>query len=123
MTRPDPQTVTPLTDDNGPVFDEPWHAQVLALADTMIKAGHFAYTDWATTLGAALATAKDRDAPDTTETYYQCAVEALEQLVAQNTPINPAAMSERKDAWARAYLATPHGKPIELKAGLANPSK
>jgi hypothetical protein len=27
------------------------------------------------------------------------------------------AMHERKEAWAEAYLHTPHGKPVELNAG------
>jgi hypothetical protein len=26
-------------------------------------------------------------------------------------------MRERKEAWAEAYLHTPHGKPVELGAG------
>ncbi|MGR3341818.1 MAG: nitrile hydratase accessory protein [Paracoccaceae bacterium] len=62
---------------SGPVFDEPWQAQVLALADSLIKGGNFSAKNWAQTLGAALKDADARGAPDNTETYYLCAVEAL----------------------------------------------
>ena len=115
MTPPDP--LAPLTGDTGPVFDEPWHAQVLAIADAMVRAGHFSASDWAEALGAARSAAEKRDDPDTVETYYMCAVEALEGLVAGRTAITGGALSDRKKAWARAYLATPHGKPVKLEAG------
>lgn len=99
------------------VFEEAWHAQTLALADTMVKAGHFTANDWANTLGAALKAADAKGDPDNTETYYHCAINALEQLVAGNTSINQSTMSKRKDTWERAYLATPHGQPVKLGAG------
>lgn len=115
MSQPNP--VTPFTNEDGPVFNEPWHATVLAIADNMITKGQFSASDWATALGAQLAKAKSNNAPDTAETYYQCAVTALEKLVATNIDISQSAMSERKETWARAYLATPHGKPVKLEAG------
>lgn len=99
------------------VFEEAWHAQTLALADTLVKAGHFSANDWAATLGAALKTADAKGEPDNTETYYHCAISALEQLVTQSTKIDAPMMSDRKETWQRAYLNTPHGKPVKLKAG------
>ncbi len=109
-----PDAPAPFTDDSGPVFDEPWHAQVLALADAMVAAGHFSAADWAEALGAARAAAEARAAPDTVEGYYLCALEALEGLLARHTPIGAQIQRERKEAWSRAYLATPHGRPVEL---------
>ena len=99
------------------VFDEAWQAQTLALADTMVRAGHFSATDWAATLGATLRNAEARGEPDTAQTYYHCAVSALEQLVAGKTAIDETMLLERKSAWERAYLATPHGHPVKLGAG------
>ncbi len=99
------------------VFEEPWHAQVLAIADTMVQAGRFSATDWASALGAALKAAEARGDADTAETYYLCATEALEKLVAAAAGIGPATLRERKQAWERAYRATPHGKPVLLEAG------
>jgi len=116
LTQPDATTVSPFQADDGPVFDEPWHAQVLALADTMVQQGHFSAGEWAAGLGAALKQAADGGAPDTAQTYYQCAVTALETLVARRTDIQPQAMEQRKRAWASAYRATPHGQPVRLQA-------
>ena len=105
------------------VFEEAWHAQTLALADTMVKAGHFSANDWAEALGTALKDADVNGEPDNTETYYHCAIKALEQLVAGKTSIDPTTLSERKDTWERAYLATPHGQPVKLEAGTTNLDK
>lgn len=100
----------------GPVFDEAWQAQVLAIADTLVQSGQIAATDWADTLGAALAKADAAGLPDTTETYYNAALEALETLVA-TVGIPAAAQAERKAAWEAAYRRTPHGKPVLLSKG------
>ena len=100
----------------GPVFDEPWQAQVLALADSLIAGGNFSGKNWAQALGAALAAAAARGAPDTSDTYYLCAVEALETIMDQKTAIDSAAQTRRKAAWTHAYLSTPHGQPVHLKA-------
>ncbi len=99
-----------------PAFEQPWHAQALALADSMVRAGLFSAADWAEALGAALAVAEGRGDPDTQETYYLCVIEALERLTARATPIDSATLAKRKAAWERAYRATPHGKPVILGA-------
>ena len=46
-----------------PVFKEPWHAQALALADSLVRAGAFTATEWAEALGAALKTADAQGLP------------------------------------------------------------
>ncbi|MEE9388525.1 MAG: nitrile hydratase accessory protein [Paracoccaceae bacterium] len=105
------------------VFDEAWHAQTLALADTMVQAGIFSADDWALALGAALKQADAKGESDTTETYYHCAINTLEQLVARNTAIDQPALNSRKASWERAYLATPHGQPVSLtKRDNTNPT-
>ena len=99
---------------NGPAFDEPWQAQVLALADTLIRGGSFSATNWAETLGVALVTAEACGAPDSTETYYLCVLAALETLTSSHTIITKSDLALRKSAWTRAYRATPHGQPVKL---------
>jgi len=115
LNPPDP--LAPPENGNGPVFDEPWHAQVLALADALVRAEFFTARQWAEALGAARARAEARAAPDTAETYYLCAIETLEGLVARETAISLEALGARRRAWERAYLATPHGQPVMLGAG------
>lgn len=97
-----------------PDFDEPWQAQALALADTMVKAGHFSAEDWAEALGFALQQADERGAVDTLETYYTAVVSALEHLAETRAGISSEDRSQRRADWETAYERTPHGKPVTL---------
>lgn len=97
-----------------PHFSEGWHAQALALADTMVRGGHFTATEWAIALGAKLTNADASGAPDTEDTYYLAVLDAIEALTVRHTSIAEADLKSRKDAWASAYLDTPHGKPVIL---------
>lgn len=100
-----------------PAFDEPWQAQVLAMADAMVAAGHFGAQDWANALGAELRAAQAADAPDNLDTYYRAALAALEGLAARHADIGPDEQAARRADWRAAYLATPHGQPVVLGAG------
>lgn len=105
----------PLADVDGePVFTEPWQAQALALADTLIKNGLFSAGEWSDALGLALREAEDRSAPDDQKTYYACVLKVLERLVADHSEIDLAAMTGKRSDWEQAYLSTPHGQPVEL---------
>ena len=101
-------------DERGPVFAEPWQAQAFALAVRLSAQGHFTWKEWATTLAQELKAAKDRGEPDDGSHYYDHWLAALERLVTEKRLSDPAAMLERKEAWAEAYRRTPHGKPVEL---------
>ncbi len=96
----------PLAD----VFQEAWHAQTLAAAHAFEQAGSFSKGEWADALGAALRRAECSGAPDTEETYYLAALEALEALA----PLAKDDLVTRKQAWEEAYLRTPHGSPVTL---------
>ena len=112
---PAPLPLQPL-DAEGPVFREPWEAQVFALAVTLSEAGLFTWDEWAQTLGAEIKAAQAAGDPDLGDTYYTHWQRALERLVAEKGAVDDAAIGERSDQWRRAYLNTPHGQPIELKA-------
>ncbi|WP_162932953.1 nitrile hydratase accessory protein [Roseovarius sp. EL26] len=95
-------------------FDEPWQAQALALADTLVQAGHFTPTQWAAALGAALTTFERDGAPDTAQTYYNAVITALEQLTEAHTDISETERRQRRADWEAAYRRTPHGQPVTL---------
>lgn len=101
--------------DGEPVFDEPWQAQVLAMADTLVTKGVIAPAAWSETLGKELEDAKLQGTPDNIATYYNAVLRALEHLLEAHGGISATEASARRDAWERAYLATPHGQPVELK--------
>ena len=84
--------ILPVPDDPlapcGDVFGEPWQATVLALADAMIRAGHFTAVEWADALGNELQDAEAGGAPDDETTYYTAALSALEKM-SEPTGIGP----------------------------------
>ncbi len=116
MSAPDDTALLPLADrDGGPIFDEAWQAQVLALADTLAANGTFSPAEWSEALGHQLRLANDAGQPDTQETYYSAALAALEGLLAEKSEISAGEMQSRRSDWEQAYLSTPHGQPVELE--------
>ena len=105
-------------DAGGPVFAEPWQAQVFAMAVQLSAAGHFTWTEWTTALGKQLQAAVDRGEPDDGSRYFEHWLAALEHLVVEKKLTALTALHERKEAWADAYRHTPHGQPVELGAKL-----
>ncbi len=99
-------------DRDGPIFREPWEAQAFAMTVSLHKSGLFTWETWTQTIGALIAA--DESPDKTGERYYQYWLRALEQLVAEKTPISPDQLETRKNAWDRAARATPHGEAIEL---------
>lgn len=102
--------------DGEPVFGEPWHAQTLALADLLVKRGVVSPKLWAETLGAEIRALKA--APDDRETYYRAVLAALERALEESGAVTRAELDECEHQWERAYLRTPHGRPVELAAGM-----
>jgi len=104
-------------DSDGPVFREPWEAHAFALAVTLHQRGLFTWLEWAHALAAQIAAAQDAGDADLGDTYYRHWLAAIEGLVAAKGASSPAELSRCRDAWDRAADRTPHGHPIELRAG------
>ncbi len=100
--------------DAGPVFSAPWHAQAFSMSVRLYEGGHFSWREWAQTLGAEIAAAKDSGEPDNEDAYYECWLRALEKLVVEKGLSSELELTQRRDAWDRAARATPHGQPIKL---------
>lgn len=119
MSAPEDQPITPRErGDDEPVFDEPWQAEVLALAYGLAERGVFTPAQWSEALGAELRKAEAEGKPDDQHTYYQAALTALEGLLSAHGGVGDETLAARVEAWRRAYLRTPHGQPVELEAGL-----
>ena len=101
-------------DAGGPVFAEPWQAQAFALAVQLSAHGYFTWNEWAAALAEELESAADRGHPDDGLRYYEHWLAALERLVSAKALSHPSELLARKEAWADAYLRTPHGKPVAL---------
>ncbi|KAA3629122.1 MAG: nitrile hydratase accessory protein [Proteobacteria bacterium] len=98
-------------DDDGPVFAEPWQAQAFGLALVLYEAGFYTWREWADALAREIADAADRG-----DAYYLHWLNALERLCIEKTGLLPAELVARKERWRRAYLSTPHGRPVTLEA-------
>ena len=102
--------------DTEPVFDEPWQAQALGMADMLVTAGVISADAWATALGAELRKGAAAGVADDAEAYYRAVLAALQSLLYEAGATSREEVDSREDEWRRAYLKTPHGKPVELGA-------
>jgi nitrile hydratase accessory protein len=101
-------------DEGGPVFAEPWQAQAFALAVKLSEQGYFTWKEWAAGLAEELQAAARRGEPDDGSRYYEHWLTALERMVTAKGLTDQTALLTRREAWAQAYRATPHGRPVEL---------
>ena len=102
------------TNEDGPVFREPWEAQAFAMAVALQERGVFTWKEWAATLGEEIKAAQGRGDPDTGTTYYHHWLAALERIASRKAVTDQPTLARYRDAWDRAARRTPHGTPIEL---------
>ena len=114
MSAPEPTLLPREPAEGGPIFTVPWHAEALGIANVLIESGMFTANEWAEVLGGEVRALAGE--PDTEETYYRAVLACLERLVAEKSPSTGGSLAERVEAWRRAYLNTPHGKPVMLVA-------
>jgi nitrile hydratase accessory protein len=103
-------------DGDGPVFSEPWEAQVFAMALALHERGLFTWPEWAAALAAQIDAAKARGEADLGDTYYRHWLAALEAIVAAKGAGSAEEIERYRVAWDRAADRTPHGRPIHLQA-------
>ncbi|GAC1634684.1 MAG: hypothetical protein NVS9B10_30800 [Nevskia sp.] len=83
-------------DAEGPVFREPWEAQLFALVIRMHQQGAFTWNEWAEALSAEIRSAQAGGDPDLGDTYYQHWLEAFETLVIAKGITTHEALEERE---------------------------
>jgi len=105
-------------DEEGPVFADAWQAEAFALTVRLYEAGCFTWPEWAAALAGVLREVRNRGEVDDGSRYYEHWLAALERLVTAKKLLSASDLEQRKAAWTRAYLSTPHGHPVELRAGL-----
>jgi hypothetical protein len=73
---------------------------------------------WVKIFSQEIKAAQERGDPDLGDTYYRHWLNALERICGAKNLVGREDMNNRKAAWRRAYLNTPHGQPIDLPAAL-----
>ena len=102
--------------ENAPAFREPWQAKAFAFVVLLHREGHFTWDDWVRTLAKVIDASPQRADEDAELAYHRQFLTALEKIVATRGLTTAEEMQARKLAWRRAYLATPHGHPVDLAA-------
>lgn len=97
-----------------PPFDEPWQAEVFAIAVSLERRGLFSWSEWTRALGAEIAAGPSEAG---NEAYFHAWLGALEKMLVAKGVVTGAQLHELADAWRDAAEATPHGQPIVLGAG------
>jgi nitrile hydratase accessory protein len=105
-------------DKDGPVFNQPWEAKAFALAVQLSEAGCFTWPEWVGIFSREIKAAQERGDPDLGDTYYRHWLNALERICAAKGLVGGEDMRRRKATWRRAYLNTPHGRPVNLSAAV-----
>ena len=103
------------SDQDGPVFKAPWEAQAFGMVVALHGQGAFSWEEWAEQLSKEIHKAQQAGDPDLGDTYYTHWLQALEQLLLAKQITNLPEVVARTDQWRQAYIATPHGQPVELK--------
>ena len=129
------------TENGEPVFKEPWEAQAFSLVIALHESGVFSWSEWSDALAQAIrrdlhpggledvvqrvseAVGEDvgaktsdqmEEKEDRRDSYYQHWLAALEHLAIVKGLSGAGELALRVHAWREAYLATPHGQPVEL---------
>lgn len=97
-----------------PAFSAPWHAQVFALTVHLNETGYFTWTEWVEQFSATLKAHGLKKELNGGDDYFQAWLETLEKIVVTRDLSDGETIETLKRAWKDAYLATPHGHPVEL---------
>ena len=97
----DAQANTAPPRDNGElVFEQPWESRAFGLAITMAEAGLFSWDQFREHLSARIAQWESESGDEQAHdwSYYECWLDALEQIVVERGVLETGAVSERAGA-------------------------
>lgn len=120
MTTDTPVPAVLAPDDDTVVFREPWEAESFALAVRLHEQGLFTWQEWTEIVGEEIRAAQAAGDPDLGDTYFSHWTRALARIVADKGAVTAQEIDRRAEQWHRAYLATPHGQPVELSAAASD---
>lgn len=111
-----------LRDQSHPGFAEPWQAQAFACAIQLSRQGLYPWSEWVEVFSAEIKAKPQLPGEASDAAYYRQWLAALETIVTRKGAASPAEIESRQEAWRQAYLATPHGQPVELANAACPPS-
>jgi nitrile hydratase accessory protein len=97
-------------------FQNPWHGQVFAITVQLSENGNFSWTEFVEIFGNSLKEARLKLSNlNGNDDYFNCWLTALEKMIIFKKLGNIDVLSLLKEDWTKAYLSTPHGKPVKIK--------
>ncbi len=99
-----------------PVFHEPWHAQIFAITVHLNQSGLFDWPHWTQRFGATLKEHGLSKELDGGQDYFNAWLETLENVLRDKDIAAGSEIGQLVSEWREAYLSTPHGQPVKLKA-------
>ncbi len=106
---------------DGPVFEQPWHAEVIATTLNLSRNGVFSWNEWVDRFSKHIAGAPQQPGEDANTAYYRQWLSALEAILAERKIIDRLAIDQAKEDWRRSYLHTEHGQPVVFRRELPEP--
>ena len=100
-----------------PAFEAPWHAQVFAVTVHLNETGQFDWPEWAARFGATLKRHGLNKELNGGDDYFLAWLDTLEAFLAERGMASELERLRLRDAWADAYLRTPHGEPVRITDG------
>ena len=95
-------------DEEGPVFAEPWQAQVFAVVVKLNEADLITWKEWAEYLGSVIREAESRGEYDTGERYYEHWLMALERFAEKKNFAQSDELAQEKEEILARFNATHH---------------
>ena len=99
------------------VFLSPWQGQLFAITVHMSEIGYFKWDEFTHLFGKHLQLKKLFKLKEVNldDRYYICWLNALEELIINKKLANKKSFSIFKKKWEKAFLNTPHGKPVKIE--------
>ena len=99
------------------VFKSPWHSQLFAMTIQLSEQGNFKWVEFVEVFGEALNNKRLKlSSLDGNDDYFNCWLTALEKIIILKKIGDIDVLSLLKDDWTKAYLSTPHGKPVKINS-------
>ena len=99
-------------------FNEPWQAELLAIAILLCETGRLDKSELSEVAGKAISDTGPSASSTSDEAAFEAALGKLESVLAEKGIADRTEIDSALDEWRRAYLDTSHGKPVKLSADL-----
>ncbi|HSV53072.1 MAG TPA: nitrile hydratase accessory protein [Burkholderiaceae bacterium] len=111
----------PLGEDGGPVFAEPWQAELFASTVALSQQGLFSWKHWVEVFSAEIAARPQAVGESGVDAYFRQWLDALESLLTSRGVVSRDDIVDTHEHWRRSYINTEHGHPVQFSRDWSPP--